>query len=121
MVKCEALLSSVISHILALLYYLCSWGDWTRYQECPSNEWLKMFQLQVEPRLFADGDDTAANDINFRCNTTVLLGDSHTTLGDWGDWSGSCAIGIRALRTKIEPHQGSGDDTALNDVEFDCS
>ena len=82
------------------------------------------FRLRVET-LFAEiGDDTAANDIDFVCTdaaSTVRYGNSPAPWGSWGDWSKPCANGIRGINARVEPPQGSGDDTALNDVRFICA
>uniref|UniRef100_A0A8C2J8W6 Vitelline membrane outer layer 1 homolog a n=1 Tax=Cyprinus carpio TaxID=7962 RepID=A0A8C2J8W6_CYPCA len=97
-----------------------SWGWWTDIKWCPCG-FLTAFQLRVESsQLF--GDDTAANNIMFRCTQEYLYGDG-TLWGKWGDWSQMCrGTGICGIKTRIEEPQGSGDDTALNDVRiFNCS
>uniref|UniRef100_A0A8C1V5U3 Vitelline membrane outer layer 1 homolog a n=1 Tax=Cyprinus carpio TaxID=7962 RepID=A0A8C1V5U3_CYPCA len=95
-----------------------SWGWWTDIKWCPC-EFLTAFQLRVESsQLF--GDDTAANNIMFRCTQEYLYGDG-TLWGKWGDWSQMCrGTGICGIKTRIEEPQGSGDDTALNDVRMFC-
>ncbi|XP_026052764.1 vitelline membrane outer layer protein 1-like [Carassius auratus] len=95
-----------------------SWGQWTDIAWCPSG-FLTAFQLRVE-RSQGDGDDTAANNIIFRCSEGYLLGGG-TNWGDWGSWSQQCGgKGICGLKTRIELPQGRGDDTALNDVTMFC-
>ncbi|XP_067279603.1 vitelline membrane outer layer protein 1 homolog [Pseudorasbora parva] len=94
------------------------WGDWTRDKFCPSG-YLTAFQLRVEPYQ-RSGDDTAVNNVRFKCTDgTVLEGDG-TSWGDWGEWSGTCgARRICGLSTKVERKQ-LGDDTALNDALMYC-
>uniref|UniRef100_A0A671N438 Vitelline membrane outer layer protein 1 homolog n=1 Tax=Sinocyclocheilus anshuiensis TaxID=1608454 RepID=A0A671N438_9TELE len=94
-----------------------SWGRWTDIKWCPSG-FLTAFQLRVE-KSQGDGDDTAANNIMFKCSGGSLLQGDGTHWGDWGDWSQTCeGKGICGIKTLIEKPQGRGDDTALNDVQL---
>ncbi|XP_026110100.1 vitelline membrane outer layer protein 1 homolog [Carassius auratus] len=98
---------------------VASWGQWTDITWCPS-ALLTAFQLSVEPPQ-GNADDTAANNIMFRCSNGVSQLGNGTDLGDWGDWSDTCeGTGICGLRTLVELPQGNGDDTALNDVIMYC-
>ncbi|XP_067279955.1 vitelline membrane outer layer protein 1-like [Pseudorasbora parva] len=95
------------------------WGDWTDIRYCPSG-YLTAFRLRVESSQ-GKGDDTAANNIRFRCSDTFLLEGDGTSWGDWGEWSPAClGRGICGIMTKVEDRQGKGDDTALNDVRMYC-
>ncbi|NWH74610.1 VMO1 protein, partial [Piaya cayana] len=92
------------------------WGTWTSYQICPKGH-LISFSLRTEESQ-GEGDDTAANNIQFRClDDTVLIGDG-LSWGTFSSWSKSC--NICGLQTKVEHPQGFGDDTALNNVRFFC-
>uniref|UniRef100_A0A673HGR3 Vitelline membrane outer layer protein 1-like n=1 Tax=Sinocyclocheilus rhinocerous TaxID=307959 RepID=A0A673HGR3_9TELE len=96
-----------------------SWGRWTDIKWCPSG-FLTAFQLRVE-KSQGDGDDTAANNIMFKCSRGSLLQGDSTHWGDWGPWSQTCeGKGICGIKTQIEEPQGRGDDTALNDVRMFC-
>jgi hypothetical protein len=87
---------------------------------CPSNGWLTSCRLRVES-MQGDGDDTAANNLECKCsNGQVLLGDGEHW-GDWNEWSSPCDQGIETIQTRVQEPQGSGDNTALNDVRFTCS
>ncbi|XP_029142669.1 vitelline membrane outer layer protein 1-like [Protobothrops mucrosquamatus] len=97
------------------------WGAWSDIKYCRGESKLVAFSLRVE-RPQGPSDDTAANNIQFKCsNNEILVGNSH----DWGKfglWSSSCGPGtyICGLQTKMEVIQGMEDDTALNDVRFFC-
>ncbi|XP_059375713.1 vitelline membrane outer layer protein 1-like [Carassius carassius] len=96
-----------------------SWGVWRDIKWCPSG-FLTAFQLKVE-KPQGSGDDTAANNIQFKCSSgSSLLGEG-TKWGDWGGWSQTCqGKGICGIKTRVEIPQGRGDDTALNDVRMYC-
>jgi hypothetical protein len=95
-----------------------SWGNW--HEECGGSVVVGA-KMMVEPPQ-GKGDDTAANRIALKCkNGTWVYPDSKTA---WGSWqtavecpSGSAVCG---MRTRVEPSQGSGDDTALNGMELAC-
>ncbi|XP_053162238.1 vitelline membrane outer layer protein 1-like [Hemicordylus capensis] len=96
------------------------WGTWTEIDRCPKGKLLQQFSLQVDrPRGIID--DTAANNIRFRCQFGVVLFGRGHDWGKFGGWSKSCAPGfICGIITKMDIDRGIGDDTALNDVKFYC-
>ncbi|XP_030645794.1 vitelline membrane outer layer protein 1 [Chanos chanos] len=95
-----------------------TWGEWTRTQFCPFGS-LKSFQLNVEPQ--HDGDNTAVNNIRFKCSGITMLEGYGMDFGDWGRWSSECSYGgICGIQTRVEPYQWNIDNTGLNDVQFFC-
>lgn len=96
-----------------------SWGVWRDIKWCPYG-FLTAFQLKVE-KPQGSGDDTAANNIQFKCSSRSSLLGEGTKWGDWGGWSQTCqGKGICGIKTRVEIPQGRGDDTALNDVRMYC-
>ncbi|XP_070605819.1 vitelline membrane outer layer protein 1-like [Erythrolamprus reginae] len=98
------------------------WGAWTRYQYCRSTYYLVSFNLRVEPPQ-GSGDDTAVNNIQFTCSDGEVLRGNGENWGTFDKWSSHCpssSKGICGMRTRLEIEQGSGDDTAINDVQFFC-
>ncbi|KAH3782874.1 hypothetical protein DPMN_160796 [Dreissena polymorpha] len=89
------------------------WGTWFPWTRC---------------RRDGGGDDTAGNDIQFRCNffetrTTgeILIAQGGMPWGDW-EWSNQRPpnSAICGIQTKIESSQGGGDDTSLADIKMFC-
>ncbi|XP_012673379.1 vitelline membrane outer layer protein 1 homolog [Clupea harengus] len=96
------------------------YGDWTATQYCPSG-YLTSFQLRVESHHGIIRDDTAANNIRFRCSSNPTLEGQGLDWGEYGHWSSECSEGgICGIETKMEEHQGGLDDSTLNDVRFQC-
>ncbi|XP_016380018.1 vitelline membrane outer layer protein 1-like [Sinocyclocheilus rhinocerous] len=96
-----------------------SWGQWTEIKWCPSG-FLTAFQLRVESSQGIE-DDTAANNIRFRCSRGSLLEGDGTAWGEWGYMSRTCeGKAICGIMTQVEEPQGMRDDTALNDASMLC-
>uniref|UniRef100_A0A3P9IX85 Vitelline membrane outer layer 1 homolog a n=1 Tax=Oryzias latipes TaxID=8090 RepID=A0A3P9IX85_ORYLA len=96
------------------------WGEWTAVKMCETG-YLASYMLRVEPPQ-GGGDDTSVNNIKFICSGNgAQLEGAGLEWGDWGNWSNKCPKGaICGLKTRVEEHQGNGDDTSLNDVKFFC-
>ncbi|KAM9852755.1 vitelline membrane outer layer protein 1 homolog [Aulostomus maculatus] len=95
-------------------------GDWSQPQYCPSGV-LSSFQLRVEPHQGLFGDDTAVNNIKFRCSSNPVLEGPGMDWGEYGHWSQKCGDGgICGIETKMEEYQYGLDDSSLNDVRFYC-
>ncbi|MDB6445219.1 hypothetical protein PII47_17640 [Pseudomonas sp. 21TX0197] len=104
------------------------WGSWGRDYVCREHPVIA-FAIQVERFQGRDKekgskDDTAAGNIKVNCGSETLAGDPPAS---WGEWTGfySCLDGlgakkVRGFRTRVEPDQGSGDDTALNAMQVYC-
>ncbi len=96
-----------------------NWGTWGEGANCAKGSYAKAFKLKVEPQQ-GGGDDTGANSVVFSCSNGAVIEASNG--GQWGNWTnwltGPPNSAICGVRAKVEPPQGSGDDTALNDLEF---
>jgi Vitelline membrane outer layer protein I (VOMI) len=96
------------------------WGNWGEGANCPKGTYAVAFKLKVEPGQ-GNGDDTGANSVTFGCSNSTVIEASGG--GQWGTWTRDWLTGppnsaICGVRAKVEPEQGKGDDTALNDLEF---
>ncbi|XP_058504162.1 vitelline membrane outer layer protein 1 homolog [Solea solea] len=108
----------------SFLYYVEShtgyFGEWSHPQYCPTGV-LTAFQIRVEPHRGLFGDDTAANNIKFRCSSNPTLEGPGMDWGEYGYWSEDCTDGgICGIETKMEDYQYALDDSTLNDVRFHC-
>lgn len=68
------------------------------------------------------GDDSAANDVKVRCSDgNDIQANGGLTYGSWQSRS-TCPTNssVCGVKVRFEKGQGSGDDTALNAVEFAC-
>ncbi|XP_066446197.1 vitelline membrane outer layer protein 1 homolog [Eleutherodactylus coqui] len=94
------------------------WGEWTPVTWCPKGYPIS-FALKVEkPK--GKGDDTAVNNVKMLCSDGKPIEACGNHWGEYGTMSGRCTHGICAVQTKVENPQVEGDDTALNDVKFEC-
>jgi hypothetical protein len=98
------------------------WGDWGQPANCPKGTYATAFMLKVEPPQ-GKGDDTGANSVKFNCSNGSVIEASGG--GAWGSWTsswvtdtGSWPSAICGVSARVEGWQGTGDDTALNDLEF---
>ncbi|KAK6326247.1 hypothetical protein J4Q44_G00018920 [Coregonus suidteri] len=82
---------------------------------------LTSFQLRVEHHQGLFGNDTAANNIRFRCSSNPTLTGAGLDYGEYSLWSQDCGDGgICGIETKMEEYQYGLDDSSLNDVRFHC-
>ncbi|KAJ6654782.1 hypothetical protein lerEdw1_006569 [Lerista edwardsae] len=109
-----------IKGMIILILFLDRRGTWSDVQTCPKGN-LRSFALRVAKPLGLKSDDTAANNIEFKCaDDNVLTGAGHEW-GEFGEWSPACSRGtICGIQTKVEPDQHLGDNTGLNDVKLLC-
>jgi hypothetical protein len=97
------------------------WGSWGATKICPGYAFVTSFNAKNESRQ-GRGDDTAMNDLIFRCSNNHTLFSSNG--GPWGNWNGTLNGGstqgevrrVCGIQIQIEPNQGRGDDTAANNV-----
>jgi hypothetical protein len=102
------------------------WGTWRTPAYCKPGSWAVGYRMRVEPSQ-GGGDDTALNSVQILCRNPVTLATEWISSYDgiWGNWHSSATCSglgkhLTGARMRIEPPQGSGDDTAANDVQFSC-
>ncbi|XP_050948887.1 vitelline membrane outer layer protein 1-like isoform X2 [Labeo rohita] len=103
------------------------WGSWGQRQMCPIGMYAAGFSLKVEDPI--DGDDTALNGIRLHCTKGSSqsyhdYSSVQSDVGSWGRWTDIkwCPSGfLSAFQLRVERSQGNGDDTAANNIKFQCS
>lgn len=86
---------------------------------CAAGAALSAFQLRVQPN-GVDADNTAVNTIRFRCTDGVELTSAGNQIGTFGAYSGDCVNGICGIQTRVKAEDAATDNTAVNDVRFEC-
>ena len=103
-----------------MIILINSTGSFQNVQTCPFGAYMKSFQLRVSPAGNTT-DNTAVNNIRFKCSNDREINGIGNTGGYWGDYSTECVDGICGLETRVRPDGGVVvDNTALNDVRFTC-
>ncbi|XP_073727103.1 vitelline membrane outer layer protein 1 homolog [Misgurnus anguillicaudatus] len=122
-----------------------NWGEWGQKDMCPTGMYAAGFSLKVSckectyltyflnlqpswvERSLGGGDDTALNGIRLHCiyptTDTSAPQKSYATVqseaGSWGEWTKIqwCPGGfLTSFQLRVEPPQGNGDDTAVNNI-----
>ncbi|XP_067278863.1 vitelline membrane outer layer protein 1-like [Pseudorasbora parva] len=106
------------------------WGSWGLREFCPTGTYAAGFSLMVEKNKFF-WDNTALNGIRLYCvsqtkGLTVLSEDSsiQSGVGSWGKWTDIkwCPSGfLTAFQLRVESAKEIGDNTAANNIRFNCS
>ncbi|XP_016325650.1 vitelline membrane outer layer protein 1-like [Sinocyclocheilus anshuiensis] len=124
---------SIERHFVSLLMVRngMNWGSWAQREFCPRGTYAAGFSLMVEELSFGLWDNTALNGIRLHCIS--LFKDPHSDehdrfiqseVGSWGQWTKIkwCPSGfLTAFQLRVESSQGIGDDTAANNIRFNCS
>ncbi|ODM92210.1 Vitelline membrane outer layer protein 1 [Orchesella cincta] len=103
-----------------------NWGTWGAFERCPEGKAAQGFQLRTQPFQGVFGDDTAVNGLRLFCGdpfnqTTPTLTSNAGSTGNWGS-TYSCYPGfVNGFQLRVETYQGSGDDTATNNMRIFCS
>jgi hypothetical protein len=105
------------------------WGAWSGHRRCPGGAHIVAVSMQVHahqgPGVEPGDDDTAVNALKARCSDgTVLYNDNSRGYGSWSPFV-QCPTktAVCGLKVRFLPSQGGGwqgDDTAVNDIEFQC-
>ena len=98
-------------------------GRWQAHALCPAGAFVQEASLQVEPDR-GGGDDSALNNVSLICSDPQAT-DIKSHPDQWGGWTKrqKCKLKgdyLTGARMRIEPDQGSGDDSGANDVQFRC-
>ncbi|GIL86863.1 hypothetical protein Vretifemale_15044 [Volvox reticuliferus] len=97
-----------------------TWGDFASPTYCPKGRYIIGARLKLEDKQ-GNGDDTAANSIEFKCSDNTIISQWPGQWGYWSLWtmcpSGTFVCGAEA---RWEVGQGNGDDTALNGLRLAC-
>lgn len=101
------------------------WGRWSPWTGNGMFDPIVGMNRLFEARQSGNNDDTTMNRISARTRSGINLLPQAPGQTNWGTWLSAdmrCPPNqaICGLRTRIEPPQGSGDDTALNGIEFVC-
>lgn len=97
------------------------WGTWYSPARCDARPVVGAM-VANQPSQGA-GDDTASNDVHMKClNGPVLQAAGETS---WGVFPASFTLcpsgwGVCGASVRVEPDQGSGDDTAMNGLKLAC-
>jgi len=95
------------------------WGNWYESGSCSGG--FTGFNMRFQAYCGGDCDDTAANDLQLKCDGSWMGIASPTSWGTWNEKHCPNDQVICGLRTRIERSRGTrGDDSALNGVEFSC-
>lgn len=99
------------------------WGSWSDQTSLPGLAWVTALRLRVLPYPQPNnGDDLAVDAIQLRGSDGTVL-DTLAALGQgtFGSWV-SCPAGsaLCGINVRFQPRQGSGDDTAVDDVQGRC-
>ncbi|XP_016103569.1 vitelline membrane outer layer protein 1-like [Sinocyclocheilus grahami] len=124
---------SIERHFVSLLMVRngMNWGSWAQREFCPRGTYAAGFSLMVEELSFGLWDNTALNGIRLHCISLFkdTQSDEHDSfvqshVGSWGQWTKIkwCPSGfLTAFQLRVESSQGIGDDTAANNIRFNCS
>ncbi|XP_040202845.1 vitelline membrane outer layer protein 1-like [Rana temporaria] len=101
------------------------WGVWGDLENCPPGTVATGFALKNEgPQ--GNGDDTGLNAIKLFCTKPcerIIQGEKMSLAGSWGSWTDIqwCPSGVLIrFALQVEGSQGNGDDTAANNIKFQC-
>jgi hypothetical protein len=94
------------------------WGQWVTGRFCAQGAFFTYFRLKREASQ-GSGDDTSANSVGFWCSNGVGVEGAGGPWGTYGSWQGGFTnAAVCGIAVRVESPQGSGDDTALNNVQL---
>jgi hypothetical protein len=102
------------------------WGTWLDASYCAggSDNPIVSGNLRLEAPQGSGADDTSANGLRFSCKNSSGVEETAVSNTGWGTFRGKvqCPAGtaVCGVKTRVEANQGSGDDTALNGLQYAC-
>lgn len=97
------------------------YGNWYESAYCANGTWMTGGAIRFE-KSQKSGDDTGGNNVSARCSDgTNVQAPGGMSYGSWNN-TVTCDAGssVCGIKVRFESGQGSGDDTALNAVQFAC-
>ncbi|KAG2425078.1 hypothetical protein HXX76_013987 [Chlamydomonas incerta] len=97
-------------------------GAWSDFATCGSGAYVTAARMRVADPAAEEGDDTAANAVEFRCSDGAVLSPDQGYEGSWRDWV-ACPTDafVCGVRLRIQPDQGDkGDNSAMNGMQLSC-
>uniref|UniRef100_A0A8C1LJP8 Vitelline membrane outer layer 1 homolog a n=1 Tax=Cyprinus carpio TaxID=7962 RepID=A0A8C1LJP8_CYPCA len=109
------------------------WGSWGFKDMCPSGTYAAGFSLKVDKPFYGvQNDNKGLTGIRLHCvsrlRASLGLYDDYASVqsevAGWGQWTEikwcPCCF-LTAFQLRVKSFQGSGDDTAVNNIRFECS